>query len=55
MLGIENIIRKKEEWKKMSKIMKRIYFNKYNWKNMEKSLLKMYDNLIFDNFLEKRS
>jgi len=40
--GINNLVNKKQDWKKISNNMKNIYNDRYNWIEMEKRLLELY-------------
>lgn len=43
--GLEKLIKRKNEWPKMSLRMKEIYRKKYNWNEMEKRLIELYKNI----------
>ena len=44
--GLEKLISKKDEWKKMSKTMKQLYNEKYSWGVMEERLIQLYEDLF---------
>lgn len=45
--GVESLIKRKDEWPKMSKKMKELYKNKYSWSTMIDRLASLY-NFVFD-------
>lgn len=44
--GIENLARKKNEWKTIGANMKKIYEEEYSWKKMESVLLDLYSQIL---------
>lgn len=43
--GIEELVRRRDEWTEISLRMKKIYDSEYNWSIMEKRLLNLYNSL----------
>jgi glycosyltransferase involved in cell wall biosynthesis len=44
--GLNNLIKRRDEWELMSRKMKDIYRRDYSWNEMERRLLELYNNII---------
>lgn len=47
--GLDLLIKRKDEWKKMSSRMKRLYGESFSWNIMEQRLYQLYDTIIEKN------
>lgn len=45
ILGVKNLVDRKDEWKEMKKRMQKIYKEEYSWSEMEKRLYSLYEEL----------